>query len=99
MTGCYCDALFNTPSSPIKGDGGDSRKANEIFDMMAATSAGVLDGMHWVPHYAAITGAMPAGAFRDPGKAAVPRRWRLDSHQVPRRAPGQERWRKRSRRR
>ena len=35
----------------------------EIFDMMTATSAGVLDGMHWVPHYAAITGAMPAGAF------------------------------------
>ena len=35
----------------------------EIFDMMAATTAGVLDGMHWVPHYAAITGAMPAGAF------------------------------------
>ena len=36
---------------------------SEIFDMMTATSAGVLDGMHWVPHYAAITGAMPAGAF------------------------------------
>lgn len=35
----------------------------EIFDMMDATSAGVLDAMHWVPHYAAITGAMPAGAF------------------------------------
>jgi TRAP-type mannitol/chloroaromatic compound transport system substrate-binding protein len=35
----------------------------EIFDMMDATSAGVLDGMHWVPHYTAITGAMPAGAF------------------------------------
>lgn len=35
----------------------------EIFDMMTATSAGVLDGMHWVPHYSAITGAMPAGAF------------------------------------
>ena len=35
----------------------------EIFDMMDATSAGVLDGMHWVPHYAAITGAMPAGVF------------------------------------
>jgi TRAP-type mannitol/chloroaromatic compound transport system substrate-binding protein len=35
----------------------------EIFDMMAATSAGVLDGMHWVPHYAAINGVMPAGAF------------------------------------
>lgn len=35
----------------------------EIFDMMSATSAGVLDGMHWVPHYGAITGAMPAGAF------------------------------------
>lgn len=35
----------------------------EIFDMMEATSAGVLDGMHWVPHYAAITGAMPAGVF------------------------------------
>jgi len=35
----------------------------EIFDMMEATSAGILDGMHWVPHYAAITGAMPAGAF------------------------------------
>jgi len=35
----------------------------EIFDMMTATSAGVLDAMHWVPHYAAITGAMPAGAF------------------------------------
>lgn len=35
----------------------------EIFDMMAATSAGVLDAMHWVPHYTAITGAMPAGAF------------------------------------
>ncbi len=35
----------------------------EIFDMMDATSAGVLDAMHWVPHYGAITGAMPAGAF------------------------------------
>ncbi len=35
----------------------------EVFDMMTATSVGVLDGMHWVPHYAAITGAMPAGAF------------------------------------
>lgn len=35
----------------------------EIFDMMAATSAGVLDAMHWVPHYTAITGVMPAGAF------------------------------------
>ena len=35
----------------------------EIFDMMDATSAGVLDGMHWVPHYAAISGAMPAGVF------------------------------------
>jgi TRAP-type mannitol/chloroaromatic compound transport system substrate-binding protein len=35
----------------------------EIFDMMTATSAGVLDGMHWVPHYAEITGVMPAGAF------------------------------------
>lgn len=35
----------------------------EIFDMMDATSAGVLDGMHWVPHYSAITGTMPAGAF------------------------------------
>ena len=35
----------------------------EIFDMMDATSAGVLDAMHWVPHYAAITGAMPAGVF------------------------------------
>lgn len=35
----------------------------EIFDMMDATSAGVLDAMHWVPHYSAITGAMPAGAF------------------------------------
>ncbi|WP_210880211.1 TRAP transporter substrate-binding protein DctP [Roseovarius autotrophicus] len=36
---------------------------SEIFDMMTATAAGVLDGMHWVPHYTAITGAMPAGAF------------------------------------
>jgi TRAP-type mannitol/chloroaromatic compound transport system substrate-binding protein len=36
---------------------------SEIFDMMDATAAGVLDAMHWVPHYAAITGAMPAGAF------------------------------------
>ncbi len=35
----------------------------EIFDMMDATSAGILDAMHWVPHYAAITGAMPAGIF------------------------------------
>ncbi len=35
----------------------------EIFDMMDATSAGALDAMHWVPHYGAITGAMPAGAF------------------------------------
>ncbi|MDA5092476.1 TRAP transporter substrate-binding protein DctP [Aliiroseovarius sp. KMU-50] len=35
----------------------------EIFDMMDATSAGVLDAMQWVPHYSAITGAMPAGAF------------------------------------
>jgi TRAP-type mannitol/chloroaromatic compound transport system substrate-binding protein len=35
----------------------------EIFDMMDATSAGVLDAMHWVPHYAAIKGVMPAGAF------------------------------------
>jgi TRAP-type mannitol/chloroaromatic compound transport system substrate-binding protein len=35
----------------------------EIFDMMDATSAGVLDAMHWVPHYTAITGIMPAGAF------------------------------------
>lgn len=35
----------------------------EIFDMMTATSAGVFDGMHWVPHYTAITGVMPAGAF------------------------------------
>ena len=35
----------------------------EIFDMMDATAAGVLDAMHWVPHYSAITGAMPAGAF------------------------------------
>jgi TRAP-type mannitol/chloroaromatic compound transport system substrate-binding protein len=36
---------------------------SEIFDMMDATAAGVLDAMHWVPHYAAITGVMPAGAF------------------------------------
>lgn len=35
----------------------------EIFDMMDATAGGVLDAMHWVPHYAAITGAMPAGIF------------------------------------
>lgn len=35
----------------------------EIFDMMDATRAGILDAMHWVPHYSAITGAMPAGAF------------------------------------
>ncbi|MCL5776932.1 TRAP transporter substrate-binding protein DctP [Limibaculum sp. FT325] len=35
----------------------------EIFDMMDATAAGVLDAMHWVPHYTAITGVMPAGAF------------------------------------
>ena len=31
--------------------------------MMTATSAGVLDGMQWVPHYAAINGVMPAGVF------------------------------------
>ncbi|HSG04362.1 MAG TPA: TRAP transporter substrate-binding protein DctP [Marinobacterium sp.] len=35
----------------------------EVFDMMTATSAGVLDAMHWVPHYAALDGKMPAGVF------------------------------------
>jgi len=59
----WCDRILELTSGEVALQPYPGGTIAEIFDMMAATSAGVLDAMHWVPHYAAITGAMPAGAF------------------------------------
>ncbi len=59
----WCESIVELTSGEIDLVPFPGGSVAEIFDMMTATSAGVLDGMHWVPHYAAITGAMPAGAF------------------------------------
>lgn len=59
----WCERVVELTSGEVDFVPYAGGSVTEIFDMMTATSAGVLDGMHWVPHYAAITGAMPAGAF------------------------------------
>lgn len=59
----WCERIVELTSGEVEFVPYAGGSVAEIFDMMAATSAGVLDGMHWVPHYAAITGVMPAGAF------------------------------------
>lgn len=59
----WCGKVVELTSGEVEFVPYSGGSVAEIFDMMSATSAGVLDGMHWVPHYAAITGAMPAGAF------------------------------------
>lgn len=59
----WCESVVELTSGEVEFVPFAGGTVAEIFDMMTATSAGVLDGMHWVPHYAAITGAMPAGAF------------------------------------
>lgn len=59
----WCESIVELTSGEVAFEPFPGGSVAEIFDMMTATSAGVLDGMHWVPHYAAITGAMPAGAF------------------------------------
>jgi TRAP-type mannitol/chloroaromatic compound transport system substrate-binding protein len=59
----WCESVVELTSGVVELIPFPGGSVAEIFDMMTATSAGVLDGMHWVPHYAAITGEMPAGAF------------------------------------
>ncbi|NDR55856.1 TRAP transporter substrate-binding protein DctP [Aliiruegeria sabulilitoris] len=59
----WCESVVELTSGEVGFIPFPGGSVAEIFDMMTATSAGVLDGMHWVPHYAAVTGAMPAGAF------------------------------------
>ncbi|SDD54654.1 TRAP transporter substrate-binding protein DctP [Ruegeria marina] len=59
----WCESIVELTEGEIEFVPFAGGTVSEIFDMMTATSAGVLDGMHWVPHYAAITGAMPAGAL------------------------------------
>ncbi len=59
----WCDSIIELTSGEVELTPFPGGSVAEIFDMMTATSAGVLDGMHWVPHYSAITGEMPAGAF------------------------------------
>ncbi|NDW44145.1 TRAP transporter substrate-binding protein DctP [Ruegeria sp. PrR005] len=59
----WCKSIVELTAGEIEFVPFAGGTVSEIFDMMTATSAGVLDGMHWVPHYAAITGAMPAGAL------------------------------------
>lgn len=59
----WCHRVVELTSGEIEFVPYAGGSVTEIFDMMTATTAGVLDGMHWVPHYAAITGVMPAGAF------------------------------------
>lgn len=59
----WCESIGELTGGEVEFAPFAGGTVSEIFDMMTATSAGVLDGMHWVPHYAAITGAMPAGAF------------------------------------
>ena len=59
----WCESIIELTGGEIEFVPFPGGTVAEIFDMMTATSAGVLDGMHWVPHYAAITGSMPAGAL------------------------------------
>ena len=59
----WCESVVELTSGEVDLMPFPGGTVSEIFDMMTATSAGVLDAMHWVPHYAAITGAMPAGVF------------------------------------
>lgn len=59
----WCEGIRELTSGEVSLQPFPGGTIAEVFDMMAATSAGILDGMHWVPHYSAITGAMPAGAF------------------------------------
>lgn len=59
----WCESVQELTSGEVSLQPFPGGSVAEIFDMMDATSAGVLDAMHWVPHYGAITGAMPAGAF------------------------------------
>ncbi|WP_413717051.1 TRAP transporter substrate-binding protein DctP [Silicimonas sp. MF1-12-2] len=59
----WCESIVELTSGEVDLMPFPGGTVSEIFDMMTATSAGVLDAMHWVPHYAAITGAMPAGVF------------------------------------
>lgn len=59
----WCDSIRELTAGEVTLLPFPGGSVAEIFDMMDATAAGVLDAMHWVPHYAAITGAMPAGIF------------------------------------
>ncbi len=59
----WCDSIQELTSGEVTLSPFPGGTITGVFDMMAATAAGILDAMHWVPHYAAITGAMPAGAF------------------------------------
>jgi TRAP-type mannitol/chloroaromatic compound transport system substrate-binding protein len=59
----WCESIIELTGGEIEFVPYPGGSVTEIFDMMTATSAGVLDAMHWVPHYTAITGVMPAGAF------------------------------------
>ncbi|TNE46683.1 MAG: ABC transporter substrate-binding protein [Sphingomonadales bacterium] len=59
----WCDSIQELTGGEVTLQPFPGGSVAEIFDMMDATSGGVLDAMHWVPHYAAITGAMPAGIF------------------------------------
>jgi TRAP-type mannitol/chloroaromatic compound transport system substrate-binding protein len=59
----WCESIVELTSGEVQLIPFPGGSVTEIFDMMTATSAGALDGMHWVPHYTAITGDMPAGAF------------------------------------
>lgn len=59
----WCESVIELTGGEVEFVPFAGGTVSEIFDMMTATSAGVLDGMHWVPHYAAISGVMPAGAF------------------------------------
>lgn len=59
----WCEGVRDLTGGEVALEPFPGGSVAEIFDMMDATSAGVLDAMHWVPHYGAITGAMPAGAF------------------------------------
>ena len=59
----WCESVVELTSGEVQLDPFAGGTVAEIFEMMTATSAGVLDGMQWVPHYAAINGVMPAGVF------------------------------------
>lgn len=59
----WCDSVVELTAGEVALIPYPGGSVAEIFDMMTATSAGVLDAMHWVPHYAALDGKMPAGVF------------------------------------